>query len=1229
MPVLRISLLGPFLARLDDQPVYNFRTNKVQALLIYLAVERGRPHQREALMTLLWPDMPLASAQVNLRQTIYRLRQAIPQVDCTTDDSTVPLLLADRQTVQLNPKGDIRLDVEEFQAGMDADPAAAAALYRGDFLADFFLVDSNAFEDWAESSREKLRRQAIAALDELAQDSLAKGEYPQALSFAWRRIDIDPLSESAYRVLMQALVGNGQRNEAISQYQSWRRRIKDELGVEPGAEIAALYSQIQADSREETPPRSEAQTPARGKSWTVVGHAPTHRREARLDLVAQSSRPAHMQSGKFEHRAPASTGPRNNLTSQPTTFVGRQEEIADLERLLADPEIRLVTIVGPGGMGKTRLALEVAERQTRPTAGKYPFPDGVFFVPLAAVSSPEHIIPAIAKALNIPLDTGQSAEIREMAAQATSTQKTGLISYLWAKRILLVLDNLEHLLDGIALLSELLEALPALQVLATSRERLQIQEEQVYPIQGLDFPDWEAPDFAAGYTAMELFLQSARRNRPDFELDTQDMVYLTRICRLVGGMPLGLELAASWVDMLSLEEIAAEIQSSLDFLETEMRNIPDRHRSMRAVFDSTWRQLSPAEKNVFPRLSVFRGHFTRSAAQEVAQASLRTLASLVNKSLLKFDQGLNRYQLHELLRQYGAGQLDLNPEDAFETGRRHSDYFCSIVAQHLNLLHSGQSQVALDLYGLDSASIQVAWDWAVENGAIELVDRALDGICTYYEWSMREEEGLAKCQAALDMLLSQGSGMDSESVLAKRLHVKLILWQGYFNLYFQHDQAIRFLTQSESMIEQLMSSGIDVRTEKSDLLVYQGVVNFLTGELAQAKEAFEGSLALSREIGRDWGILRSLLSLGDVARAAGAPSEAKVWYNRSLTETRAREHLWGEIASLNALGWAARSLMSYQEAILYYEESIELANANQNHWEVARGLQSLGFLSLFLGQFDLAIERFKQAVSIAEEQGAPFRASASHTHIGVGQWLSGEFDQAEQTLTAALSLVQEYNPAERLWPEICLTEYLVMMGRYRQAAERVRLMDAATQGLLLDRFTEGRRARVLGWIALAERDYAKARQHFEASIEVYLQIADDEQVAWSQAGLAAAAIQQGRQEEAFQILYDALWTAVEIQGVIPLLFTLPFVCLYLLREDPEQARLVYARMQASPFLAQAPIFADIVDAYLPQDFKRAAARKDAVAAGSDLPQSLWSIASQVLSSWIQAWMEEPEAIYKP
>jgi predicted ATPase/DNA-binding SARP family transcriptional activator len=604
---LRLALLGPFLAEYDGRPLDQFRTRAVQALLTYLACRPDAAHSREGLMALLWPELPAKSAQAALRHTLYHLRQAVPEVDGPAG-RPIHFILADRQTVRLNPDGRFELDVTRFEAlvGPGSDPGAlaeAAALYRGDFLAGFDLPGSPAFDQWARAYRAELRRRLLEALARLADHHLAAGETDVAERYARRQLAIDNLHEAGHRQLMRVLAGSGRRTAALSHYDELTRLLAAELAVAPSAETERLVEAI----RRETLPDAAPQPP---DSSTTV---------------------------------PA--GPAHNLTPPTGPFVGRRAELAELDALLADPLKRLITITGPGGMGKTRLARAAARRQLAGPAGRTgpagPFADGVYFVPLAGLNEPERLLPTVAETLGLRLERGEEQ----------------LFAFLKGRSLLLVLDNIEHLLPAAAgRLDRLLAAGPGLKLLVTSRERLRLKQEQLYPIQGLP----TAADERLGERlddAGRLFREAARRIRPDFQLAAENMPAVNRICRLVEGMPLAIELAAAWVDLLSPAEIAGEIQQNLDFLATDAGDVPDRHRSVRAAFDASWQRLAPESRQLLAQLAVFRGGFTRQAAAAVAGASLPDLALLANKSLLTFDPAAGRYHIHELLRLYAAGQL--------------------------------------------------------------------------------------------------------------------------------------------------------------------------------------------------------------------------------------------------------------------------------------------------------------------------------------------------------------------------------------------------------------------------------------------------------------------------------------------------------------------------------------------------------------------------------------------
>ncbi|MGE5141134.1 MAG: AfsR/SARP family transcriptional regulator, partial [Rudaea sp.] len=708
---LTLGFLGSLQIAVAGAPISTFESDKSRALLAYLAVESRQPHRRDALVGLLWPESSEETARRNLRQALYNLRNAIG--DHAADP---PYLLISRDEIQFNRHSDHSLDVADFDAGLAAaeahsHPASeacdicapllkkAAALYRGKFLQEFFLQDSAEFEEWALVQRESLHRRAVQALVRLANYHEQRGEYEQARVFALRQIELEPWSEEAHRQVMRLLVAAGQRSGALAQYETCRRILTKELGVEPSAETRELYEQIR---------RGEVSAPKPAAPARAVWSPPP-------------------------------------LPLAPTPFLGREKELGELARLLLAPECRLLTLVGPGGIGKTRLALEAA------TNLRERFRDGAAFVSLAGVENPAFIIATLADAIGFTF-----------SGPADNT--TQLVNHLHDKQVLLVLDNVEHLLaadqpaaSSAGVLSEILERAPGVKLLVTSRELLDLQQEWLFQVGGLQLPEAETGDQVERSSAAALFLQRARRAQVGFQLEPNDRPALARICNLVGGTPLGLELAAAWVRTLSLDEIQHEIERSLDFLETSMRDLPERHRSMRAVFDHSWLLLSEQERTVLRRLSVFRGGFRREAAEQIAGATLSLLSTLQSKSLLRRVPG-GRYDLHELVLQYADAKLAESPDELRATRERHSRYFLDFVQAREKDLKSARQLEALKEMSEESGNLRPAWRHAIQFGWASAMGKQLEAYWIYYEMRGGLREAKVLLGKAVDALQQRCAG---------------------------------------------------------------------------------------------------------------------------------------------------------------------------------------------------------------------------------------------------------------------------------------------------------------------------------------------------------------------------------------------------------------------------------------------------------------------------------------
>jgi predicted ATPase/DNA-binding SARP family transcriptional activator len=679
---LELAFLGPPLLKIDGSPIDTDR-RKALALLAYLAVA-GKAHSREHLATLLWPDFDRDSAYAYLRHTLWELNNLLGK----------GWIEADRDSVALIQEADLWLDTEIFrdlldqyrqtatlQPGEVGPLVDAVALYREDFLAGFHLYDSAAFDDWQTQQAESFRRDFAGALENLAAGYADKGEPETALPFARRWLALDPLDEAAHQALMRLYAGMEDRAGAVRQYQTCVQILKTELDVPPQPETTALYEQIVRGEFQGTHPARISPT---------------------LPLDAQ---PAVLEPQAAAQERPAQIQPLPRLPVPSTSFIGRRSELEQIKGLMRSPACRLLTLTGPGGTGKTRLAIQSA------TEIAHEYPDGAFFVPLDTLNPGEPIVSAIAKALNFFFYQGEAPPQQQ------------LLDYLREKQALLVLDNFEHLIDrgNLSLLLDLLETAKGVKLLATSRTRLNLQGEQLFPVSGLETPERDTGGALdnleaelLAYSALELFVERARQVQPGFRLARENLGSVIQICQSVEGAPLGIELAAAWLELLSPDEIYAEIARSLDFLETGLEGVPERQRSLRAVFESSWKFLDAEERAAIQKMSVFLGSFSRQAAQQVSGASLRALLGLANKSWLEVA-GDERFQLHESLRGYANELLRADP-DAWQAARdAHALFYAGFIeAQGRALRGSGQIAALDAIAGEFNSNIRTALSWLIE-----------------------------------------------------------------------------------------------------------------------------------------------------------------------------------------------------------------------------------------------------------------------------------------------------------------------------------------------------------------------------------------------------------------------------------------------------------------------------------------------------------------------------------
>jgi DNA-binding SARP family transcriptional activator/predicted ATPase len=1097
MARLAIRVLGPFHASLDGEPVSGFASDKVRALLVYLAMSPDRPHRREALAGLLWPEFPERAARTNLRNALSSLRHAIAD-----RAASPPFLHITHQTIQFNSQSDFWLDADSFEGLVATIPPSAEGLeqavdlVRGILLEGFSLADAAPFEEWLLLRREHVARQVVEALRSLAATYEEHGDYEQALDHARRLAGLEPWQEDGQRQLIRILARSGRRSEALAHYAKLCRSLQEELGAEPSAASEALYQAI--------------------------------------------------LSGKLPQEPalrPGPPAPTWHLPAPPTPFFGRTNELAALEETLADPGTRLLTLTGPGGSGKTRLALEVgtrvAARDRQALAGQSPlaFPHGIVFVPLAAVGSVEGLVPAVADALQLRLEGGQ----------------VQLLESLRRKGILLILDNLEHLLAGVGLLSEILRAAPGVRILATSRERLQLQAEHVFAVSGLFYPEHDlrpsSPEAAdldasphgalgvclAAYPAFQLLVESARRVQPRFALSAKDLPVLLDICRQVEGLPLALELAASWADALSLSDILSEAQQSLDFLQAEWRDAPERHLSMRAVFDVSWRRLSHPEQAVFSRLSVFRGGFSPGAAIQVVgpEANPRMLAALVRKSFLQYDQPRDRYQIHELLRQFGALQLAQKPEQEAQAFDRHSRCYCAWLQTLGPELRGTQQDAAFDRIETDLENARAACLWAAAQGRANRLNQASYALgWYYYKWGVAGAGDSTFCALAERL----ATGVDrplGTSRFMDRAAARLCLWQSLFASVLGDNEGVkRFVHDALAFLDSPTLADQDTRSE----------------------QAFA------------W------MELGYAVRETD-PKEARLRFSRSHQLYEEIGDPLGVSDALQGLGRAARNLRDFGAAQEAVAECLRLRREAGDGIGATEAISLLGHIALWQGEFARAEHLLRQGLT--KHEWSDFWLSQSLL-------LAGRLEEARAAAADTIVVYSDLGQRREL------AYSMAILGQCHQhLGDRHAAGAQAREGLALARRVGfprgvGMCQGLLGANALAEGAYEEARAHCEGSLAVWQQsFGHPSEFEGELACLSLAARGLGRRDEAWQHILSQLAWAQESQMLMPALFGLAGIALLLVGEgELERAIELYALASRHPFVANSRWFEDLTGRHI-------------------------------------------------
>jgi non-specific serine/threonine protein kinase len=930
--MLEVTLLGQFEV-LHDGKRLTIPTRNAQSLFAYLILNAGTAHRRERLAGLLWPDSTEENARSNLRHELWRLRKALK----TAGGS---YFLIDDLTIAFNPQSEYSLDAQKLESvpleGSTAADELMAALsaYRGELLPGFY-------DEWVFVERERLHGLFEARMSRLLEILLAEGRWAEVLDWGMRWIALGQWPEPAYRALMTAYASRGDVSKAMAIYERFAQGLQKDLGLKPSEQTQALYKRLKAGWKTE----ASAQAPAATKGPSIS--------------PAEKSAPS----------APLRRLRRSNLPRPLTSFIGREREIRQVERLVSSG--RLVTITGSGGVGKTRLAIQVA-RALAPQ-----FPDGAWWAELAALSvSPaapdgdsegrqgalsraDAVAQVIAKALRIPELPGLPV-------------LDGVSERLSDKQLLLVLDNCEHLIEACAALAErLLGDCPQVSILVTSREPLRVPGEKAWYLPSLSLPEigrsLEFEDIVQS-EAVNLFIERTGDVLPGYWPGQAGAATIAQICRRLDGIPLAIELAAARMNLLSAQEIAGRLDSRFSLLTAGRRTALPRHQTLQAAIEWSYDLLEEAEQALFRRLSVFAGSFTLEAVEAVCagediprQDVLTLLARLVDKSLLNVDPSLQdvelptRYRLLDTICSFGRLKLD----EAGRSGRmrdRHAAYYVSLVeAAEPELLLQDQGRW-YRLLQEEHDNIRAVIEWGAESDQAENALRIV-GSLLWFWWSH------GPMHEGLDLTLQAMTLPSADRFPEHR--ARALNTAGYLHWSLGNIPSARqSLNEARAILETS-----DDEAGRAWMMQFLGLVLTSEGDYDLADAAMQEGLAIARKLGNLNMSSFSLAFQGDIAFQKGDISKARSAYEESAITLRALGNKLFAAYPLRRLGYLALGRGEIPRAREYFRESLALNREGGDRRAVAACLLSFAALAIHMDKLDVAARLLGAAESRLESLG--------------------------------------------------------------------------------------------------------------------------------------------------------------------------------------------------------------------------------------------------------------------
>ncbi|MCE7985517.1 MAG: hypothetical protein DYG89_30450 [Caldilinea sp. CFX5] len=1031
-------------------------SSKAVALFLYLAIT-GRPQHRDQLADLLWSEFNNQQARNNLRYLLPEVRKGLGDY-----------LVITSQTIAFDRSRPHQLDTDDFVQALTRAPetVATSALqtaldhYQAEFLAGFRVRNAPVFEQWLTAQQELYHRLAIQGLYQLMERYYQQGDYRAGLAAGQRLLSLEPWHEAGHRLQMTLLACTGQRGAALNQYQQLTQLLAAELAVEPEPITIALYEEIRRGGYDKVAGRQEERTTRRQEA--VVG-APQAKQSTPATPVIPA--PCHPVACH-----PVILSPLHNLPSQLTPFFGREQEIAELYGQLHREECRLLTLIGEGGVGKTRLALAVAQAilefgslqdrlwildlglahdeeqkaKIQSLSCKEPkFPDGIWFVPLAGLTTgpnlAEQIAVAIAQAMNFTFSD-------------TSAPTSALLAYLRGKRALLILDNVEQIVDGGDFMVELLRQTSGIKLLVTARTALNLQVEYERPITGLPTPpgDQECNSATAEllcYSSIALFVERAQRVQHTFQLDQRNQQVVSAICRLLQGLPLGIELAAAQLRWSSCDAIQQLLTVNALTMTTAYRDLPPRHRSLAAVIEDSWRLLSAAEQQTLARLSIFEESFTAAAAVAIVETTPAILAALCDQSLLRRVTP-HRYLLHEVVRQFAAAKLQqVDATAVAATAARHGEYYLALLCDQERRLHGPTPQPALTLLQQEALPIQQAWRWAILQQEASLLAQSALALSEFYYCTYRLEQGKELFGRAVAMLQQQVAATPAATLktalamlLCAQSHL-LIAQETYAASLQAAQQAVALAEEGRQPAliargyylwgRSLLHSGNDgaakeqltvalamARTVAPPAMRQEVVMLTLTklgiwaervGDYRAALAFCQEALALSRTAQAVITEKRTQIVLGNIYHRMGDFPNAKVCWEGALALMKQTGIEANQADLLLNLGVLCDNQGNYAAAQRYYATALRTYQSRGDQRHQAEVLGNLGISADYVGDYTAALAYSQECYELLQQLGLTGRLPIVLVNLGLHAHHVGDQHAAQWYGRQALAISQERN----------------------------------------------------------------------------------------------------------------------------------------------------------------------------------------------------------------------------